>query len=444
MPKEGKLHLIKYAPPPSRLPIYQRFDPREVSFFGRTNYEAALEEKKFVFGIKRLDRRRHMYILGKGGVGKSKLLELLIRQDIAYGHGLCLLAPSLDLINAILDFVPEERLRDIVLVNPEDIAHPVSFNPLVDVPKEFRHQFALGFVDVIRAQFGSSWTPQMELILRSACLALLDYPNATVRGFISLLTSKEYRVEVSRSIEDDMTKRFWSEEFDEWLKKYESDTVIPLINKLGQFISNPLLKNIFSQQGNKIDFEEVVRSQKIILVHLAQSKLTDEDANFFGSLFLLKLRQAGAAGTRQKDFYLYLDEVTILSAAMLEGFLNDGAKLGIACIIVHKQSAESSDPVLGRMLGSVGTIVAFRLTGPEAELLEKEMIPVFSAKDMINLGQQEFYIKMMIDGNPYDPFSAETLKVFSPSHESIQRNITDFSQKNYSISLETAKRLATP
>src|SRR3989344_5731115 len=185
MVKTGQIQLVRYAPPPSELPIYQRVDPREVSFFGRTNYEAALEEKKFIFGIKRRDRRRHLYMVGKSGVGKTKLLELLIRQDIAYGHGLCLIDPHGDLVSDILDFVPQERINDVVLIDPSDTAYPVSFNPLHKVH------------------------PDLEHVFRFTCLALLDYPHATMRGMISMLTDRNYRQKVVEFIEDDMVKRFW-------------------------------------------------------------------------------------------------------------------------------------------------------------------------------------------------------------------------------------------
>ena len=148
MAREGKIHISKYTPPPPELPVYQQVDPREVSFIGRTNYEAPLETKKYVFGIKRKDRRRHLYMVGKSGVGKSKLLELLVRQDIAYGHGLCFMDPHGDVIEAILDFIPEERIKDVVLIDPADAEWPVSFNPLEKVPPEMKHQMAQGLIEV--------------------------------------------------------------------------------------------------------------------------------------------------------------------------------------------------------------------------------------------------------------------------------------------------------
>lgn len=196
MPKAGRIQIIKYAPPPPELPIYGRVDPVQISFIGRTNYVAALEEKKFIFGIKRKDRRRHMYIIGKSGVGKSKLLELMIRQDVAYGHGLCLMDPHGDVIEEILKFIPKERMEDVVIIDPTDLDHPVSFNPLTNIDPSFKHQLTQGLIEVMEKQFGANWTPRLEHVFRFTCLALLDYPHATMRGMISMLTDRNYRQKV--------------------------------------------------------------------------------------------------------------------------------------------------------------------------------------------------------------------------------------------------------
>ena len=196
MAGQEKIHITKYAPPPQELPVYQNIDPRKVSFIGRTNYVAPLEEKRFIFGIKRPDRRRHAYIIGKSGVGKSKLLELLIRQDIAYGHGLCLIDPHGDTIEAMLNYIPEERIEDVVIIDPSDVMHPASFNPLANVAPDFKHQLTQGLIEVMEKKFGANWTPRLEHFFRFTALALLDYPRATMKGMISMLTYRNYRQKV--------------------------------------------------------------------------------------------------------------------------------------------------------------------------------------------------------------------------------------------------------
>jgi hypothetical protein len=446
MLKSSKIRIIKLAPPPPELPIYGRIEPAEVSFIGRTNYVAALEEKKFIFGIKRIDRRRHIYIVGKSGVGKSKLLELMIRQDIAYGHGLCLMDPHGDVIEAILDFIPQNRVDDVCLIDPADSHYPASFNPLANIDPSFKHQLTQGLIEVMEKQFGANWTPRLEHVFRFACLALLDYPHGTMRGIISMLTDRNYRQKVAEYIEDDMVKRFWAIEFADWSEKFDTDAIIPLVNKLGQFLSDPVLRNIFGQKENKIDLEELMNKKKIILINLAKGKLGEENSSFFGSMFVTKIKQAGMARTRipesqRRDFYLYVDEFHNLVTETFENLITEARKYGLCMTVAHQYMMQALPRVQAAVLGNIGTIIIFRVGGDDAVKLKPEMAPVFDVKDMINLGMQEFYIKMTIDGETYDPFSAETLKVLPTPHRSYKKEIIESSRNKYTISADSAKKL---
>src|SRR3989344_3888312 len=338
MSRVGKIQIIRYAPPPPELPIYGKVDPKDVSFIGRTNYATGLEEKKFIFGMKRVDRRRHVYIIGKSGVGKSKMLELFVRQDVAYNHGLCLIDPHGDVIEEILDFIPKERVEDVVVVDPSDRDYPASFNPLQNVDPEFKHQLTQGLIEVMERQFGANWTPRLEHVFRFTCLALLDYPHATMRGMISMLTDRNYRQKVVEYIEDDMVKRFWAIEFADWSEKFDTDAIIPLVNKLGQFLSDPMLRNIFGQKENKIDFEQIMNTKKILLINVAKGKLGEENSSFFGAMFITKIKQAGMAraGLPEKDrhdFYLYVDEFHNLVTETFENILSEARKYGL-CLTV--------------------------------------------------------------------------------------------------------------
>ncbi len=446
MPRAGKIQIIKYAPPPPELPIYGQIDPAEVSFIGRTNYVASLEEKKFVFGIKRKDRRRHLYIIGKSGVGKSKFLELLIRQDVAYGHGLCLMDPHGDVIDAILDFIPQNRLEDVVIIDPTDMQYPTSFNPLQNVDPGFKHQLAQGLIEVMEKQFGANWTPRLEHVFRFTTLALLDYPHATMRGMISMLTDRNYRQKVVEYIEDDMVKRFWAIEFADWSEKFDTDAIIPLVNKLGQFLSDPLLRNIFGQKENKINLEELMNQKKIVFINLSKGRLGEENSSFLGAMFITKLKQAGMARASmaekdRNDFYLYVDEFHNVVTETFENILSEARKYGLCLTMAHQYMGQLIPKVQAAVLGNVGSIVIFRVGGEDAVHLKPEMAPVFDVKDMINLGTQEFYIKMTIDGESYDPFSAETLRVFPAPHGSLRQEITERSRSKYTISADAAKKL---
>jgi len=444
---ETKIRKFKLAPPPQELPVYGKVNPKDCSFFGRTNYEAAFEEKKFIFGIKRIDRRRHIYLIGKSGTGKSKFLELLIRQDIANGYGVCLIDPHGDLIENILDFIPKERIDDVVLIDPSDINWPISFNPLKNVGIELKHQVAQELIEVLKKQFGANWTPRLEHVFRFTCLALLDYPKATMRGMILMLTDRNYRQKVINYIEDDMVKRFWAIEFSDWSAKFDSDAIIPLVNKLGQFLSNPLLRNIFGQEQNKIDLEYIINSQKILLINLAKGKLGEENSSFFGSMFITKLYQAGMARAsikekERKDFYLYVDEFQNLITTTFENLLTESRKYGLCVTVAHQYMAQLLPEVSATVLGNIGTTIIFRISGDDAARLTPEMVPVFKAEDMINLGTREFFVKMTIDGEVFDPFSAETLAILPPTQSSCKKEIIEQNRRKYSLSLIEVKEAA--
>ncbi|MEK7134685.1 MAG: DUF87 domain-containing protein [Patescibacteria group bacterium] len=442
----NKIQIIKYAPPPPQLSILGKVDPAEVCFFGRTNYVAALEEKKYVFGIKRADRLRHMYIVGKSGVGKSKLLELLVRQDIANGKGICIFDPHGELIDDILPFIPENRIEDVCIIDPSDIEHPASFNPLANVDPSFKHQLTQGLIEVLEKQFGANWTPRLEHVFRFTALALLDYPHATMRGMISLLTDRNYRQKVIEYIEDDMVKRFWAIEFADWSEKFDTDAIIPLVNKLGQFLSDPMLRNIFGQKENRIDLEKLMNNEKIILINLSKGRLGEENSSFFGAMFLTKIKQAGMARARipakdRKDCYVYADEFHNIVTETFESLLSEARKYGLALTMAHQYVNQLSPKVQAAVFGNAGSIVVFRISGEDAEKMEPELAPIFKVKDMINLGKQEFYIKMTIDGESYDPFSAATLKVMPAPHESFRERIVEASRRKYTVHVDTAKNL---
>ena len=446
MPKPNRVQIIKYGPPPPELPVFGKVKPEEVSFIGRTNYVASLEEKKFVFGIKRVDRKRHLYIIGKSGVGKTKLLELFIRQDISYGHGLCLIDPHGDVIEAILDYIPKERIEDVCIIDPTDINFPASFNPLANVDPMFKFQLTQGLIEVFQKQFGANWTPRLEHVFRFTCLALLDYPHATTRGMISMLTDRNYRQKVVEYITDDMVKRFFAIEFADWSEKFDTDAIIPLVNKLGQFLSDPLLRNIFGQKENKIDVSKLMNERKIVLINISKGRLGEENSSFLGSIFLTKIKQAGMerASMPEKDridFYLYVDEFQNVVTQTFENILSEARKYGLNLTMAHQYVGQIITKVHQAVLGNTGSIICFRVGGEDAVKLKPEFEPLFGVKDMINLAVAEFYIKMTIDGESYDPFSAETLKVLPPTHPSYREEIIAASRRKYAISKDAAAKL---
>ena len=446
MSKPNRVQIIKYGPPPPELPVFGKVKPEEVSFIGRTNYVAALEEKKFIFGIKRVDRRRHLYIIGKSGVGKTKLLELMLRQDVTYGPGLCLIDPHGDVIEAMLDYIPKERIEDVCIIDPSDTEYPASFNPLSNVDPQFKFQLTQGLIEVLQKQFGANWTPRLEHVFRFTCLALLDYPYATMRGMISMLTDRNYRQKVVEYIQDDMVKRFFAIEFADWSEKFDTDAIIPLVNKLGQFLSDPLLRNIFGQKENRIDISKLMNEKKIIFINLSKGRIGEENSSFFGSMFLTKIKQAGMerANIPEKDrvdFYIYVDEFQNVVTQTFENILSEARKYGLNLTMAHQYVGQINPKIYQAVLGNTGSIISFRVGGEDAVKLKPEFDPLFGVKDMINLAVGEIYIKMTIDGESYDPFSAETLRILPPTHPSYKAEIIAASRKKFAISRGDAKKL---
>ena len=298
----------------------------------------------------------------------------------------------------------------------------------------------------MKRQFAANWKPRLEHVFRFTCLALLDYPHATMRGMISMLTDRNYRQKVIEYIEDDMVKRFWAIEFADWSEKFATTAIIPLVNKLGQFLSDPMLRNIFGQKENKIDFEKLMRDQKIVLINLSKGKIGEENSSFFGSMFITKIKQAGMArahipARERKDFYIYVDEFHNVVTETFQHLMSEARKYGLCLTLAHQYTTQLIPTVRSAVLGNVGSIAVFRVGGDDAAKLEAEMVPIFKAKDMINLGRQEFYIKMMIDGEVYDPFSAETLKVMPPTHADFTKRIIESSRRQYSMPADAARKL---
>ncbi len=243
-----------------------------------------------------------------------------------------------------------------------------------------------------------------------------------------------------------MVKRFWAIEFADWSEKFDTDAIIPLVNKLGQFLSDPLLRNIFGQKQNKVNLEELMNEKKLVFINLSKGRLGEENSSFLGAMFITKLKQAGMARASipekdRHDFYLYVDEFHNIVTETFENILSEARKYGLCLTMAHQYMAQLLPKVQAAVLGNVGSLIIFRVGGDDAVHLKPEMAPVFDVKDMINLGTQEFYIKMTIDGESYDPFSAETLKVLTPPHASFREEIVRRSREKYTIPADAAKKL---
>lgn len=404
---------------------------KDISLFGITNYHNNFDK----FGIKRVDRRRHLYTVGKSGSGKSKLLELLIYSDIMAGKGVGVLDPHGDLVDNILEFVPEHRIKDVIYFDPADINFPVSFNPLENVAEEYKMQVTIGFIYIFKKLFGSNWTDRLEHVLRYTVLALLDSPNTTVLSILKMLTDKNYRQAIVSRIKDNVVKNFWVSEFAGWSEKFDAEAITPLLNKVGQFVATNMIRNIIGQPKNKINIRDIMDGQKILLMKVSKGLLGEENSSLMGAMIITKLYQAAMSRAdmkeeERKDFYFYVDEFQNFATDTFSEILSEARKYRLDLTIAHQYMGQLSNLVQRTVFGNVGSIISFRVGADDAGILASEYNPIFKERDIINLGVREFYCKMSINGEIREAFSARTMDV-----PKIQKNyvkeIINNSRKTY-------------
>ena len=431
--------LSKKAEPPADLPVDQT--DSTISFFGETNFHG----KKIPFGIPRDDRRRHLYTVGKSGSGKSKLLELLIQNDLKAGKGIGILDPHGDLVDNILTMIPKHRIKDVVIFDPSDIENPVTFNPLADVPAKLKMRVTIGFIEIFKKLFGANWTPRLEHVLRYTTLALLDTPGTTIFSILKMLTDKNYRQMIVRNIKESNVKNFWVNEFAGWSEKFDNEAITPLLNKVGQFVATDMIRNIVAQPDNKIDFREIMDNKKILLMKVSKGILGEENAALLGAIAITKIYQAAMSRADTKeddrvDFYFYVDEFQNFATDTFDEILSEARKYRLNLTIAHQFLGQLSDRIRTTVFGNVGSMVSFRVGGDDAALLAQEYNPRFSERDIINLGVRDFYTKMSIHGNLKEAFSGRTLFIENPAENYAQECI-EHSRQNYTRKAEEVEEI---
>lgn len=407
--------LAKKHEAPKNLPTAHS---KDISLFGMTNHHNNFQP----FGIKQADRRRHLYVVGKSGVGKSKLLELLINADIQNGQGICVLDPHGDLVDNILRLIPKERIQDVIYFDPADTEYPIAFNPLEQVDEKYKMQITIGFIDIFKKLFGSNWSDRLEHVLRYTTLALLDSPNTTVLSILKLLSDKNYRQAIIARINDSVVKNFWVNEFAGWSEKFDSEAITPLLNKVGQLVSTNMVRNIIGQTVNTFNIRDIMDSQKILLMKVSKGLLGEENAQLIGSMIVTKIYQAAMsrADIREEDrkpFYFYVDEFQNFATDTFTEILSEARKYGLCMTIAHQYLGQLNEGIRKTVFGNIGSIINFRVGAEDAAMLEQEYTPIFSVRDIINLGVREFYLKMSIDGELAEPFSGRTLEMKFPAQD---------------------------
>jgi len=403
----------------------------EIILLAETNFRG--QRKKF--GIKKDDRRRHMYIVGKTGMGKSVFIENMIIADIRADRGVAVIDPHGDLVEKVIDFIPARRINDVIYFNPADIEYPVAFNILEKVDPSHRHLVASGLIGVFKKIWADSWGPRLEYVLRNAILALLDYPGSTLLGIMRLLTDKEFRKKVVVKIEDPVVKSFWVEEYSKYPDKFKTEAIAPIQNKVGQFLSSALIRNIVGQVKSSINLREIMDEKKILLLNLAKGRIGEDNSALLGGMIITKLQLAAMERVdvpeeEREDFYLYVDEFQNFSTDSFANILSEARKYHLNLVVVHQYIEQLSDKVKAAIFGNVGTLIVFRVGAEDAEFLTKEFVPQFTETDLVNLAKYNIYIKLMIDGVASSPFSAVTLPPLS-NREGNKDKIIRVSRERY-------------
>ncbi len=403
----------KTAEPPAKLPIISGNPAidENISAFGLTNFRGINHQ----FGMLRSDRSRHVYIIGQTGAGKSGTLELFALSDIFHGHGYAIIDPHGDFAVNNLRFIPGSRLKDVVYFNPADTAYPLGFNPLEVTNPSQKSNISSEVIGVLKRMFGESWGPRLEYILRYTILALLDRPETTMLDITRMLTDKKFRTETLSYCTDTVVLNFWKIEFASWNDKFQSEAIAPVLNKVGAFTANPVIRNIIGQPKSTFNIRQMMDEGKILVVNLSKGLIGEDNAAILGAFMVTKIQLAAMSRSDIADiadrrpFYLYVDEFQNFATDSFATILSEARKYGLNLTVANQYISQMTDTVRDAVFGNVGTMISFRVSADDAPILSKQFEPQFEPQDLLQMHNRHFIINMVINGEKAPAFSATTL-----------------------------------
>ncbi len=410
-------------------------NPERVTYFAATDSRG----KRTPFGIKAKDRARHMYVIGKTGMGKSTLLENMAIQDIQNGEGMAFIDPHGSAVEKLLDFIPEHRVKDVVYFAPFDLDHPMAFNVMEDVGYDKRHLVTSGLMATFKKIWEDAWSARMEYILTNTLLALLEYPDATLLGVNRMYTDKAYRKKVVDNVKDPVVKDFWTKEFAGYTDRFTQEATPAIQNKIGQFTSNPLIRNIIGQPKSSFDIRTLMDQRKILLINLSKGLVGDVNMRLLGSMlttriFLGAMSRADLPVEQLKKsprFFFYVDEFQNFANDTFAEILSEARKYNLNLLIAHQYVEQMDEQVRAAVFGNVGTTVTFRVGPFDAEVLETVFSPEFLKEDLVNLGMAQIYLTLMIDGVGSRPFSAITIPPIEAPKRSFKEEVLQSSRLQF-------------
>jgi len=433
----------KTAEPPSKLPVLTGSDTNDdqISAFGVTNFRGINHQ----FGMLRYDRSRHVYIIGQTGAGKSGLLELFALSDIFHNQGYAIIDPHGDFAINNMKFIPGSRLNDVVYFNPADTAYPLGFNPLEVTNPNQKTNISSEVIGVLKRMFGESWGPRLEYILRYTILALLDRPETTMLDITRMLTDKTFRKETLGYCRDTVVLQFWNVEFASWNDKFVAEAVAPVLNKVGAFTANPIIRNIIGQPKSTFNIRQIMDEGKILIVNLSKGLIGEDNAAILGSFLVTKIQLAAMSRSDIPDirdrrpFYLYVDEFQNFATDSFATILSEARKYGLNLTVANQYISQMNETVRDAVFGNVGTMISFRVSADDAPILAKQFEPNFEAVDLLQMHNRNFVINMVIGGEKTPAFSARTLEL-PPSQADNTLHIIEHSRRMYSRSREDVEK----
>ena len=386
----------------------------DIIYIGKCNFRG----NERVFGIKQKDRRQHMYVIGKTGVGKTVLLRNMALQDVRAGHGMCIIDPHGEFVEEVLTQIPPERINDVIYFNPVDSEYPMGFNVLETSDPKYKHLIVSDLMGIFTKIWANVWSARMEYILQNCVNALLDTPGTTLLGIPRILVDKDYREKIIANVKDPVVKSFWVHEYETWRDQFRNEAIVPIQNKVGQFLNTSFIRNIVGQSKSTLNISQFMNEGKVLLVNVSKGRIGEDNSALLGAMIITKIQLAAMERVRipeenRRDFYLYVDEFQNFATDSFASILSEARKYRLNLILAHQYVGQLvtdvSTKVRDAVFGNVGTMISFRVGATDAEFLELEFTPEFLQGDLVNLPNHNIYLKLMVDGITSRPFSSTTL-----------------------------------
>jgi len=408
--------------PPENLPTAQSTEKDTINFFGRTHYK----NKMVTFGIRHEDRRRHTYIVGKTGTGKSTLIANMVINDFKNGMGVGVIDPHGDLCEILLDYIPKNRINDVVYLDPSNKERTFVLNPLEVTEKAQKELVVSGIIAIFQKMYAHTWGPRLEHILRNTLFTIIDLPNATFLEIPRFLTEKRYRDRYVGKIQDPVIRNFWFEEFDGMSPKLQSEAISPILNKVGQFLSAGSIRNVVGKPISTIDLEKIMNEGKIVMLNLSQGKLGEDSSSILGAMFITKFQLAAMnrvhmAEEKRRDFFLYVDEFQNFATISFIKILSEARKYRLNLTLANQYMAQVSMDVSKAIMGNIGNLSSFIVGADDARVLSKEYGEVYSDNDLTSLDRYQIAVKLTIDNHISRPFLAYTLPLPQSKNQNRQK-----------------------